>query len=480
MTPTRSHDDAGSSLPAAAPGPPAGGLLARVVNIQPGEGALVAWAWLYHFAVFTAYYVIRPIRDEAGVAGGVSNLSWLFTGTLLAMMAVNPPFAALVARLPRMRFIGITYRFFMLNLLIFLVLLRTMTGEANVWVGRAFFIWTSVFNLFVVSVFWAFMVDLFTNAQGKRLFGFIAAAATVGGILGASVTASTVQTVGAPTLLLVSAALLEVGVFAAKRLGALTQAFDKPAVRIGEAATGTTGGTTAAASAGTATGANAGASTGTGAEAQRPIGGGVLAGLTHALQSPYLLSICVYMLLYTILSTFLYFQQADIVDKSFADRAARTAFFARVDLLVNALTLGAQFFLTGRIMKRVGVALTLTFVPALTAVGFLLLGLMPTVAIVVGFTVLRRAGNFAFARPTREVLFTVVSREDKYKAKNFIDTVVYRLGDQVGAWASSLVAMAGLGASAIAWTAVPLALAWVGNAWWLGRKQETLVRSLDS
>jgi AAA family ATP:ADP antiporter len=178
------------------------------------------------------------------------------------------------------------------------------------------------------------------------------------------------------------------------------------------------------------------------------------------------------MFLYTILSTFLYFQQAAIVDRTFADRAARTAFFARVDLLVNALTLGAQLFLTGRVMQLAGVAMTLTFVPALTAVGFLLLGMMPTAAIVVGFTVLRRAGNFAFARPTREVLFTVVSREDKYKTKNFIDTVVYRLGDQVGAWSSSLVTMAGLGAGAIAWTAVPLALVWIGNAWWLGRRQE--------
>lgn len=411
----------------------------------------MAWAWLYLFSVFSAYYVIRPIRDEAGVAGGVANLSWLFTGTLVAMMLVNPPFAALVARLPRKRFIGITYRFFMANLLIFLLLFRTTSGDANVWVGRAFFIWTSVFNLFVVSVFWAFMVDLFTSEQGKRLFGFIAAAATVGGIIGASVTASTVQSLGVPFLLFISMALLEVGVFAARRLGAVAPSF--------------------AAASGRAERREA---SGAGEGAQKPIGGGILAGVTNALSSPYLLNICLYMLLYTILSTFLYFQQAAIVDRSFADRAARTVFFARVDLLVNVLTLGAQCFLTGRIMKRVGVAMTLTFVPALTAVGFLWLGIMPTVAIVVGFTVLRRAGNFAFARPTREVLFTVVSREDKYKAKNFIDTVVYRLGDQVGAWSSSLVAMAGLGAGAIAWAAVPLALAWVGNAWWLGRRQEAL------
>lgn len=439
-------DGASSSTPA--PAEAAGGLIRRIVDLRPGEGRLVAWAWLYHFAVFSAYYVIRPIRDEAGVAGGVQNLSWLFTGTLLAMMAVNPAFAALVARLPRSRFIAITYRFFIANLIVFLLLLRSTSGDANVWVGRAFFIWAAVFNLFVVSVFWAFMVDLFTSEQGKRLFGFIAAAATVGGITGAGVTASTVQSVGVPALLLLSAILLELGVFAARRLGALAPALAERAPRAG----------------------GAGSASSPGGEAQ-PIGGGVLAGLTHALRSPYLLNICVYMLLYTILSTFLYFQQAAIVDRSFADRAARAAFFARIDLLVNALTLGAQCFLTGRVMRLAGVALTLTFVPALTAVGFLLLGLMPTVAIVVGFVVLRRAGNYAFARPTREVLFTVVTREDKYKAKNLIDTVVYRLGDQVGAWSSSLIAMAGLGTGAIAWAAVPLAILWVGNAWWLGRRQ---------
>jgi AAA family ATP:ADP antiporter len=415
------------------------------VSIQPGEGRLVAWAWLYLFAVFSAYYVIRPIRDEAGVAGGVANLPWLFTGTLVAMLAVNPPFAALVARLPRSRFIGIVYHFFVLNLLIFLLLFRATAGSANIWVGRAFFIWISVFNLFVVSVFWSFMVDLFTSEQGKRLFGFIAAAATVGGMIGASLTASLIHALGVPPLLLVSAVLLEIGVFAAGRLGGLMSAFHTPAPR--------------------PDGAEEQSQTrGNGDGSQTPIGGGVLAGLTHVLRSPYLLNICLYMLLYTILSTFLYFQQVAIVDRSFATRAARTVFFARVDLLVNVLTLGAQFFLTAQLIKRVGVALTLAFVPALTVAGFGLLAFMPTVATVVGFTVLRRASNFGFARPARETLFTVVTREDKYKAKNFIDTVVYRVGDQVGAWF-------GVGAGVLA---VPVAVVWVLNALWLGRRQDVL------
>ena len=209
-------------------------------------------------------------------------------------------------------------------------------------------------------------------------------------------------------------------------------------------------------------------------ESEAVIGGGILAGLTNALRSPYLLNICVYMLLYTILSTFLYFQQANIVNSTFADRAARTAFFAKIDLLTNILTIGAQVFLTGRVMKRLGVALTLTIVPVVTLIGFALLGTWPAVAIAVGFIVLRRAGNFAFARPTREVLFTAVSREDKYKTKNFIDTVVYRFGDQVGAWSSGLLTAMGLGVAGVAWVAVPISLVWVANGWWLGKRQEAI------
>lgn len=419
-------------------------LLDRLVSIKPDEVRLVGWAFLYLFAVFSAYSVLRPIRDEAGVAGGVNNLSWLFTGTLLAMLAVNAPFAALVKRLPRRRFIAVAYRFFIANLLVFLLLFQYATGAANVWVGRAFFIWTSVFNLFVVSVFWAFMVDVFNSEQSKRLFGFIAAAATIGGLVGSSLTAWLVAILGVPMMLLVSAVLIEVGVQASQRLAALTSAFER---------------------------------TGSASQEAAPIGGSAIAGLTRALSSPYLLNIAIYMLLYSVLSTFLYFQQAEIVDRTFSDRTARTVFFANVEQLVQALTLGLQLFVTGRVLRSVGVRLTLTFVPAITAVGFLLLGVMPTAAIVVGFTVLRRAGNFAFARPTREVLFTVVSREDKYKAKSFIDTVVYRLGDQVGAWSSGLISAGGFGPGAIAWAAVPLGLAWVANAAWLGGRQEQLASS---
>jgi AAA family ATP:ADP antiporter len=416
-------------------------LVRRFVAVRPEEVSVLAWAWLYLFSIFFSYYVIRPIRDEIGVAGGVNNLPWLFTGTLIGMMIVNPPYAALVAKLPRVRFISLTYRFFTANLLIFLLLFRVTSGSANLWVGRVFFIWTSVFNLFVVSVFWGFMVDVFNNDQSKRLFGFIAAAATVGGMLGALLTASAVRTFGVSFLLLAAALLLELAVFSVHRLARVSRAMYTVQARPAR-------------------------------EENAVVGGGVFAGLTNVLRSPYLLNICLYMFLYTILSTFLYFQQAAIVDRSFTDRAARTAFFAEVDLAVNMLTVGAQFFLTGAVMRRIGVAMTLTLVPALTVFGFAWLALVPSVVVAVVFIVLRRAGNFAFARPSREVLFTVVSREDKYKSKSFIDTVVYRFGDQTGAWSAGALTWLNFGISGIAWAAVPLAAIWVVNGWWLGRRQE--------
>lgn len=416
-------------------------ILKRILDVRAPELRALGWSWLYIFAVLSAYYILRPIRDEMGVASGVENLPWLFTGTLLGMLLVNPPFAALVARLPRARFIAIAYRFFIANLLVFVFFMRVASVEQNIWIGRIFFIWTSVFNLFVVSVFWALMVDVFDAEQGKRLFGFIAAGATLGGIVGSSITASSAQHVPATYLLLGSAILLEVAVFSVGRLSRLSDALRRrPAARSDESA----------------------------------IGGSALSGLIHAFKSPYLLNVSGYILLYSITSTFVYFVQADIARHSFADRAARTAFFAQLDLAVNILTLGAQLFLTGRVLRLLGVGMTLAVLPALTILGFGTLALMPTLLVLVIYQVLRRAGNFAFARPSREVLFTVIPREDKYKAKSLIDTVIYRTGDQIGAWSYTGLGFLGLGMTAIAVVAIPLSAAWLLNGLWLGRKQEAL------
>ena len=209
-------------------------------------------------------------------------------------------------------------------------------------------------------------------------------------------------------------------------------------------------------------------------------GGGTFTGIRQALSNPYLLGIGAYMLLFTIGSTILYFQQAAIADAAYSDPGRRTAFFARIDLAVNILTLLTQMFLTGRIVKALGVAVTLTLLPALSIIGFVTLGIAPTVAAFVVFQVLRRAGEFAVARPTREVLYTVMSREDKYKAKNFIDTFVYRAGDQIGAWTMAGLTALGIAVSSVAFSAAPLALIWLGIGWWLGKQQEVRARALDT
>ncbi|HTO13832.1 MAG TPA: MFS transporter [Candidatus Binatia bacterium] len=415
--------------------------MARFFDVRPHEVAVVAWCWLDIFCVLSSYYIMRPIRDQAGVAGGVQNLQWLFTGTLVVMLLLNLPFAYLVKRLPRARFIAVTYHFFALDILLFAALFHAADAAQGVWVGRAFFIWASAYNLFVVSVFWQLNVDVFSPAQGKRLFGLIAAGATLGAIVGSSVTASLARHVPPMVLLLGAALLLEVAVFCASRLSLRSAAL----------------------------GARPGAEA-----AEAPIGGGVLAGISHVLRSPYLFNVGIFLLLFSITSTFLYFQQAAIVAGAFKDRAAQTEFFARVDLLVNLLTLTVQLFLTARIVVWLGVALTLGVLPALTIAGFGALALLPTVMAVAAFQVVRRAADYAVARPARELLYTVASREDRYKAKSLIDTVVYRTGDQVGAWSVTLLRALGLGASQVSFAAIPLAALWLVNALWLGRRQERL------
>ena len=422
-------------------------ILRRAIDVRPAEARALAWSWLYVFALFLAYYVLRPIRDELGVAGGVRNLPWLFTGTLVAMLAVNPLFSYAVRRWPRERFIAIAYRFFMLNLLAFMALLAFAPADQHVWIGRAFFIWVSVFNLFVVSVFWSFVVDVFDAEQGKRLFGFLAAGATLGGIAGSALTSGFVERLGQNWLLLASIALLEVAVLASRRLSRISDAFHRPVQ---------------------------------GDDPHRAVGGGIFAGMTHTFRSPYLLGIAFFILFYSVTSTFLYFQQATIAEANFPSRAARTAFFADIDFWVNVITLVFQLFLTGRLMGWLGVALTLSTLPLFSVAGFVALAASPTVAVFVAVQVARRVSNFALARPTREVLFTSVPREDRYKAKNFIDTVVYRGGDQVGSWSYAGLAAAGLGMTGIALVAVPLSVLWLGLSLWLGRRQERAERALPA
>ena len=422
---------------------PQRGPLARLIDIRPGEGPALAWSWAYIFSILAAYYVLRPIRDQMGVAGGIENLPWLFTATLVGMLALNLPFAWLVKRLPRARFVPLTYRFFALNILGFAAALYLAPPDWDVAIGRVFFIWLSIFNLFVVSIFWATIVDVFTNEQGRRLFGFIAAGATLGAIAGSATTAGLATNVPTWGLMICAVVLLEAAVFSMRGLARLAQ-------QLHEVPGGDNEGTTR----------------------DTAIGGSVWSGITRTLASPYLLNIALFLLLFSITSTFLYFEQAGIAKRSFPDKQSQTAFFASVDLAVNVLTLGVQLFLTGRIVGRLGVAATLAILPLFSVFGFAALVYAPTIGVIVGFQVLRRAGNFAIARPIREVLFTVVPREDRYKAKSFIDTVVYRLGDQAGAWSFTGLGALGLGTAGISGVAVPLSILWLFNSLWLGRAQE--------
>ncbi len=435
-------------------------LLRRIVDVRDDELHAMLLACAYFFFVLAGYYIIRPLRDEMAVAGGVSNLPWLFTGTLTVMLAVNPLFAALVAKLPRVLFVSLTYRFFALNLLVFYILLSSSSEAQNIWIGRVFYVWASVFNLFVVSVFWAFMADTFRPDQGKRIFGFIAAGGTLGGLSASALTAGLAEYLGPINLLLAAALLLEAAVQSMLRLSKTapppitvsipesSPSVENPAYNLPATFPAVEPGTR-----------------------ESPIGGSAFAGIRNLLGSPYLMGIAAYMLLFTITATFLYFQQAEIAESYFTSRPMRTAFFAKIDVLVNLLTLLIQIFLAGKVIRLLGIGLTLALLPALCIAGFSALGLSGTLAVLIIFQALRRAANFALARPAREVLYTVLSREDKYKAKTLIDTFVYRGGDQIGAWSYAAMSAIGFRAAQIAFTAVPLAVAWLIVALWLGAKQ---------
>ena len=426
--------------------------LKRLVKVEPDEIRALLWSFSYFFALLCSYYIVRPMRDEMGIAGGVEHLQWLFTGTFLAMLAAVPLFGWVASRYPRKQFLPLSYLFFIANLLLFFGLFHS--GLTHVWVARAFFIWTSVFNLFIVSVFWSFMTDLFNNAQAKRLFGFIAAGGTAGALAGPALTATLAIPLGPTNLLLISAAGLAWAMLCIRRLFAWREGRDPNLA-------GTT--------------ADSGEAPSIGKE--RGLGGGALAGLRLIAGSPYLLGICLLILLYTTLSTFLYFQQAQIIRDSFDDPAKRTTVFAAMDFAANALTLIGQVFLTSRIVKAAGLGWTLALVPLLLAGGFLLLGLAPLLAVLVVVQVGRRAGNYAIMKPAREMLFVVLSQEEKYKAKNVIDTVIYRSGDVLSAWAYTGLQALGLGLSAIAFIAVPVAGGWAWICYRLGRMQEARAKT---
>ena len=404
----------------------------------PQERAAALWSFAYFFTLLAGYYVLRPLRDQMGIAGGVKKLPWLFTATLVTLIVAQPLYGALVARLPRARFIPIVYHFFVANIVLFWLLLTL--GIAPVIVARVFFVWVSVFNLFAVTVFWSFMADLFTAEQGKRLFGFIGAGGTAGGLLGPVITIGLSAPLGAVNLLIAAAVLLELAVFCVLRL--------ERAATAQATASG---------------GADAG---------PQPVGGSAFAALPEVLRSPYLIGVGAWVSLLSFCATIIYFEQANIVSAVVHDRNTQTQLFASIDLAVNLLSLATQVFVTGQLLKRFGSGLTAGALPAVYIVGFAALFLAPTLAVVVTVQVLQRWMNFAVANPARQVFFTVLGRAEKYKAKNLIDVVVYRGSDALYGWVFDTLQALGLKLGAIALIACPVAAAWLVLSAILGRAQE--------
>jgi AAA family ATP:ADP antiporter len=428
-------------------------IFSKIVDVKPNEIHALLLAFVFNFVVLGGYYVIRPIRDEIGADRGVENLPWMYTGTLTGMLIANALYAAIVTRMSRRRFIPIAYRFAIANLFVFFVLMRWMpAAQERTILAPIFFIWVSVFNLFATTMFWSFMADVFTPDQGKRLFGFIAVGGSLGGIIGGLVTSSLAGKLSTGLFLLITAVMLELAAQCVRR-------FPSDFRPVGE--TASFPGTTTS-------------SPTVQPDAEQPIGGKFWEGATHIVRSPYLLGLAAFLMIYTITNTWAYFQQADLTQHQLQDRAARTSFLANIDIAVNTITVLIQIFLTGRLMKWFGVGITLVLMPLLSAVGFAAIGFAPVLTVLATFQILRRAAGFALLRPAREVLFTVLRREDKYKAKSLIDTFGYRFGDQIGAWSYPLMRWFGLGLVGISWVAVPLGAIWCALGIWLGRKQRVL------
>jgi ATP:ADP antiporter, AAA family len=407
------------------------------VPATPQERAAALWSFAYFFTLLAGYYVLRPLRDQMGIAGGVRNLPWLFTATFVTLIVAQPLYGALVAKLPRARFIPIVYHLFVVNILLFWLFLTL--GIVPVIVARVFFVWVSVFNLFAVAVFWSFMADLFSAEEGKRLFGFIGAGGTAGALLGPIITLGLSVPLGAVNLLIAAAVLLELAVFCARRLE--------------RAATAQV------------------SASGPRAEA-RIVGGNAFAALPELIRSPYLIGVGLWVSLLSFCATIVYFEQANIISAAIHDRNAQTQIFASIDLAVNLLSLATQVFVTGQVLKRFGTGAAAAALPAVYVVGFAALFLAPTLAVVVTLQVVQRWMNFAIANPARQVFFTVLDREEKYKAKNLIDVVIYRGSDALYGWVFDTLQGLGLKLGAIALVMLPVAAGWLVLSAALGRTQE--------
>jgi AAA family ATP:ADP antiporter len=422
-------------------------LIKKLVNFKSGEGKALFWSFAYFFFLMSTYYMLLPIRDAFGIRGGAQDLPWLFLGTFIAALLTAPLQASIAAKLPRQRFVPVAYLFLVANMLVFWFLLKSEVAPDVV--PKAFFIWITVFSVFTVSIFWTFMSDLYSTEQGKRLFGFIAAGGSLGTILGPKVTKLLVGPLGVANMLLLASGMLILAVIAANRLepaAAELQAADPKFV---------------AASAG---------------RDKKPVGGGVFDGFGLLFKSSYLGSIGVWVFMLSLLGTFLYLTQAHIVASYTDDMKARTSIFSEIYFWVGILSLVVQVLGTGRIIKGLGVGPALAILPLVFVVGFS--GLMFTSAlfVVAAFQACQRASNFGIANVAREALWPVVTREEKFKAKNIVDGAVFRGADFVNAFIYTGLAKVMQVQPTLAAIGVVLAGGWAALSFGLGKAQEKRAR----
>jgi AAA family ATP:ADP antiporter len=404
-------------------------------TFKTGSGELprLLWSAALFFFVMLSYATVKPVRDTMGLTGGVDKLPWLITTTLISMIVLNPLFSMIVSRLRPSRFVPLVFGLFMAGLIVFRVLHQLVDESARLGVGYALYVWLSVFNLFVVSVFWGLMADTWNSNQSKRLFGFIGVGGTLGAMCGPVLTTALVKgfsvgsqkiSIAPVNMLLVSLAPMAIALMCAR----IVAAHRDGSARFQQAT-------------------------------KKTVESDALAGARLMARSPYLSVIAVYVFIFATTSTFLYLELNKIIEQTYTDQSSRVLVFARFDFWTNALTLTVQALLTARIIRWVGLAGALALVPAITVCGFAGIALRPDLWMVGLFQVVRKATHHGVDRPARETLYTIVSTDAKFASKTLIDTFIYRSGDLIGAWLPGWLAVVGV---AIGWIAIPLALAWMG------------------
>ncbi len=418
-----------------------GGFIYTVFGPKRGEYEAVTWSFVYFFCVLSAYYILRPIREEMAVVSGPDTIPLLFTGTFVAMLFATTVFGWVASRYPRRQFLPWVYLFFITNIVLFwgVFAWSRSRGLDLVWIGRVFFVWLGVFNLFVVSVFWSFMADIWSREQARRLFGFISAGGSVGALIGGAVTSAIVTDIGFQHLLPLSAGLLSVAVLCIFRLRLWVEREHEHDLAESAAS-------------------------------RKPLGGNLFDGFSHVFRSPYFGAIAVASIIASLLGTALYIFTAELVEAAIADADRRVRFFSNVNVAQNALTFLGQLVLVRHVVSRFGIGASLSLLPLASIAGFVMLAIDPVLAVVAFLTIARRALGFAFSKPSTDMLYSVVSPEDKYKAKNFIDTAIYRGGDVAGVWAiDGMRSLLNLGISGVSYLLVPFAAIWAALSIWLGR-----------